>query len=132
MDKVLLWLGKLEAFWYAAQPKLQKAWKFTKEVFRWVYKLRSIVLAVPVALGAVYLAMHNMAVLPNRVGINLLPDGSFSFTIGVGVAVMAPLAITALCLLLMFCSKKTTFPWLVSLFSLALPVLIGVTNVFPA
>ena len=49
-----------------------------------------------------------------------------------GIAVMGPLAVTAACLLLMFLSRRVVYPWLVSIFSLALPLLIYITNVFPA
>ena len=41
-------------------------------------------------------------------------------------------ASSILCLLLMFGSKRTLTPWLVSVFSLALPLIILVINVFPA
>ena len=44
---------------------------------------------------------------------------------------MGPVAITALCLLLMFCSKRILTPWVVSAVSLLLPVFIWVINVFP-
>ena len=40
--------------------------------------------------------------------------------------------IFAACLLLMFLSRRVVYPWLVSIFSLALPLLIYITNVFPA
>jgi len=40
------------------------------------------------------------------------------------------LSITAICLLLMFISKRTLTPWMVSLLSLALPLTILITNTF--
>ena len=101
-------------------------------VFSWGYKLRSVLLAIPVAVGAVILAVRNMAQLPQQVGINLLADGTFETTVSRGVAVMGPLAVTALCLLLMFTSRRVVYPWLISLFSLVLPLLLWVTNTFPA
>lgn len=106
------------------KQKLQELWK-------WAYRLRSIVLALPVAVGAIVLALHNLAKLPAEVGINIQADGQYAQMIGKGVAVMGPLALTAVCLLMVFCSKKVLYPWLVSLFSLALPLLIYITNVFP-
>ena len=39
---------------------------------------------------------------------------------------------TALCLLMMFLSRKTIYPWIISIFSLVLPFLLIVTNIFPA
>lgn len=95
------------------------------------YRLRSILLSLPVAGVAVILALHNLARLPAKVGINIQPDGQYAQMIGKSVAVMGPLALTAVCLLMVLCSKKVLYPWLISLFSLALPLLIYITNVFP-
>lgn len=119
-----------------SEKKKQSFWKDTGEligmVCRWAYKLRSVLLAIPVAIGAVVLAIRNMVELPDQVGINLLATGEFEHTVSRLVAVMGPLAITAVCLLLMFCSRRVVYPWLISLFSLALPILLLITNTFPA
>ena len=32
-----------------------------KSLFKWVYRLRSVLLAIPVAIGAIVLALHNHA-----------------------------------------------------------------------
>lgn len=124
--------GSVASFWTDAKPVLNRIWSVIKEIGSWIYKLRSVILAIPVAIGAIYLAIRNMAVLPEEVGINLLETGEYAMTVGRGVAVMGPLAVTALSLLLMFCSRKTLYPWLISLFTLALPILLWVINVFPA
>ena len=42
------------------------------------------------------------------------------------------LGLTAACLLLMFCSRKAMYPWAISIFTLALPVLLLVSNVYPS
>ena len=102
-----------------------------KSLWKWVYRLRSVVLAIPVAAGAVILALHNMAKLPAEVGINIQSNGEYAQMVGKNVAVMGPLALTAVCLLMVFCSRKVLYPWLISLFSLLLPIFIYVTNVFP-
>lgn len=98
----------------------------------YLFKLRKVFLALPIAAAAVYLAMQSNERLPETVGINLLSDGTFSEMVPRNIAVYGPLAVTALCLLLMLCSRKTLYPWLISAFSLALPLLILLTNVFPA
>lgn len=100
----------------------------------WVYivKLRKVILAAPVAWAAILLALRNLSQLPELVGLNLQADGSFAIQMGRLPAVLAPLLVTAVCLLLMFCSKRTLTPWLVSVFSLSLPVIILVINIFPA
>ena len=78
------------------------------------------------------LAMRNAVNLPAQVGINLQTSGEYALEISRILAVMGPLAVTAVCLLLMFCSRRVIYPWLISLFSLILPVLILITNTFPA
>lgn len=99
---------------------------------KWAYKLRSVLMAIPVAVLACALALRNMQQLPTQVGVNLLASGEFQWMISREMASLAPLAVTAVCIFLMFCSKKVLYPWLISLFSLVLPLLIWITNVFPA
>ena len=65
-------------------------------------------------------------------GINLLPNGQYEYLISRSLAVVAPLAVTGVCLLMMWLSRRTIYPWIISIFSLVLPLLIWVTNVFPA
>lgn len=101
-------------------------------VCTWIYKLRSVLLAIPVAAMAIGLALDNMKRLPETVGINLLASGEYAMYVTRSVAVMGPLAVTAVCLLLMFCSRRVLYPWLISLFTLVLPWLIYITNIFPA
>ena len=98
----------------------------------YLYRMRAVLLAAPVAIAAVWLAFLNMARLPDEVGIDLQTTGAFSMMIPKGLAVIAPLAVTALCILMILCSKKVTYPWLISIFTLVLPVLIYVTNVYPS
>lgn len=118
---------------------MEKTWKVLKtigHVFavigKWIFRLRGFFMAIPVALAALYLASRNMVQLPEEVGINLLPTGEYEFLISRGLAVMAPLAVTAVCILMMWLSRRTVYPWIISIFSLVLPLLIWVTNVFPA
>ena len=44
---------------------------------------------------------------------------------------MAPLVVTGVCLVMMWLSRRTIYPWIISIFSLVLPILIWITNVFP-
>ena len=101
-------------------------------MWNYLLKFRKVFLAVPVGVMAVMLAIRNMAKLPVIVGLDLQADGEFSIQILREIAVLGPRAITALCLLLMFISKRTLTPWLVSVFTLALPILILFINTFPA
>ena len=117
--------GQSNEFFRNARRVLSITW-------RWLYRLRSLVLSIPVAVMALSLAIRNLWVLPAKVGINLLESGEYSFYIGKGLAVLLPLALTAFCLILLYSSKKILYPWLISVFSLALPLLIWVTNVIPS
>lgn len=98
---------------------------------KWIFRLRGIWMAVPVALVALRLAAWNAARLPEEVGINLLANGEYQYLVSRGLAIMAPLAVTGVCLLMMIFSRKTVYPWIISIFSLVLPLLIWLTNVFP-
>ena len=97
-----------------------------------MYQLRSVLLAIPVAAVALGLAGKNMTRLPGTVGFFLQENGDFQFLVTRSVAVMGPLAITGVCILLMFCSRKVVFPWLISVFSLLIPWIIWITNMFAA
>ena len=97
---------------------------------RWAYKLRSILLSIPVAVVALALAVRNLTQLPTEVGIILQANGEYQWMISRGMAVCVPVAITAVCLCMMFLSKKVLYPWLISVFSLALPLVLWLSNVF--
>lgn len=97
----------------------------------WLFRLRKIVLAAPVVYYALKLASYNMQHLPEQVGINLQVSGEFSQTISRQLAVIGPLGLTFACLLLMFCSRKAIYAWAVSVFTLALPLLLLFSNVYP-
>lgn len=97
---------------------------------RWAYKLRSILLSIPVGVVALALAVRNLTQLPAEVGVFLLSDGQYQWMINRGMAAFVPLVITAVCLVMMFLSKKVLYPWLISVFSLVLPLVIWLSNVF--
>lgn len=97
----------------------------------WLFHLRKIVLAAPVAYYAWKIAEYNREHLPEQVGINLLSTGEFAQYISRNMAVMGPLALTGACLLLMFCSRKAMYSWAISVFTLALPLLLLLSNTYP-
>ena len=92
--------------------------------------MRAVLLSIPVIIGAIVLAILNISRLPDQVGLDMLAVGEFQVTVAKGIAVMAPLALTTVCLLLVFCSKKVLYPWLISVFSLVLPVVLWLSNMF--
>lgn len=101
-------------------------------ICHWIYKLRKIFMAVPVLWAAVKLAMDNAVRLPETVGLNIQSTGEYAISVTRDYAVYGPLGVTLFCLLLMFFSRKATYPWIISIFTLALPWLIYLTNIYPA
>lgn len=96
----------------------------------WIYKLRKLIMAAPVVYLAIRIAIANSDRLPEAVGMNLQSNGEFAMMVTRNYAVFGPLLVTGFCLLLMFCSRKTLFPWIISIFSLVLPYLIYFTNFY--
>lgn len=99
-----------------------------REVVKYVAGFKKVWLALPVVFGCLYLAVYAGSRYPDYVGLNLMDNGDFGMIVTREIAIMGPLAITAVCLLLMFWSKRTLFPWLVSMFSLTLPLLLLLIN----
>lgn len=97
-----------------------------------LFRLRKIVMAAPVVYWALKLASYNREHLPEQVGIDLQSSGEFAQMISRDIAVMGPLGLTVACLLLMFCSRKAMYPWAISIFTLALPLVILFSNLYPA
>lgn len=124
-------MDRLRKLWRNMKPGLQRIGKVFRGIWTWCYRLRSLILAIPVGTAAVFLALHNQINLPAKVGVDLQASGEYAQLVSREVIVYGPLAITAVCLLLMFCSRKVVYPWLISLFSLALPLLFLLTNIFP-
>ena len=135
MSKFQNFKDKMKASWNETDDFRTKSGEATGKFvrglwigWRWVYRLRSVILGLPVAIYAVVQAVQNMSELPEVVGIGLQSSGEFALLLNRPVAALAPLAVTAVCLLMMFCSRKVFYPWLVSLFSLLLPVVILYSN----
>ncbi len=103
-------------------------------ICNWVYKLRSIFLAIPVLFVAIIMAIQNMARLPDTVNVYFPGENILAANLtelSKEVAVFGPLLVTVLCVVMMFLSRRVTFPWLISLFSLLLPPFLYFITVFP-
>lgn len=105
-------------------------------IVKWVYKLRGVFLSIPVAFAAVFLAVNNALNLPAVVTMNIPKFTDSGILIELvnfdrTLAVCVPLIITALCILLVFLSRRVSYPWLISVFSLVLPLFIYFTTIFP-
>ena len=136
-------LKELTAGWNQVQGEVKESlesngsvWSKIKRVvgilIMCIYRLRSVFLAVPVVYYALKLAAYNGTHLPEKVGLNLLSNGEFAMTISRELAVMGPLAVTCACLVLMLTSRKALYPWAISIFTLILPILLLVSNLYPA
>ncbi len=139
MNNVEKWSAKMDQLTEKIQPVLSsvgmffcKVWDVLSFIGEWIWKLRKVIMAIPVVWLSIYFARLNSNVLPDSVGLNLLVNGEYAKMIPKALAVYGPLAVTGACLLMMMMSKKTLYPWLVCLFTLAFPLLLLLTNVFPA
>ncbi len=110
----------------------QKAGHVFSVIGKVLYHMRKLFLAVPVVWLAVRLYGIAMEKLPPAVGLMLQESGEYARMVDRETAALGCMAVTAVCLLMMFLSRRTLYPWLISLFSLVLPLLLIVTNIFPA
>ncbi len=137
--------------WYQFREKMRPAGEKTGRFFkrlgediatiiRYMYKLRAIILCAPVAAVAVVLASINTRLLPEAVSF-LMPgieigaeDALFGFLVfdqiqvDKGGAIISCLILTLICLGLTLLSKRTLYPWLISVFTLVMPLFLRVTN----
>lgn len=130
-EKWNLLCTKTKPFRMATAKVLQRICKYIRIIWAYIYRLRTVFLSVPVGIAAVVLALQNLSRLPGSVGIWLLANGEFFLMVPKVLAVVAPVAVTAFCILLVLLSKKILYPWIVSVFTLILPALIYYTNIFP-
>ena len=103
-----------------------------EEAWVYIFHFRKVLLCVPVVAASIYLARLNWTQLPDQVGLSLMSNGQFAQTVAKEAAVYGPMGVTAICLALMVCSRRALYPWLISVFTLVLPLLILITNVFPS
>lgn len=113
------------------QTPRQKAKRILRIIGRVIYHLRKVFMAIPVVYYALKLAAYNAANLPETVGLNIQPNGTYAETISRAAAINGPLMVTAVCLGLMFLSRKTVYPWVISIFSLIIPLMLLFTNLYP-
>lgn len=122
-----------------AKPVIEKAdkgYRKAKEIWvvawPWIWRFRKVLFAIPVVYLALYFARLNWNVLPDLVGLNLQTNGEYAQYMSKEMAVWGPLGVTGGCLAMMFLSRKTVYPWMICMFSMLLPLLILVSNIFPA
>ena len=108
--------------------ELLAIWKGFSTACVWIYRLRRFIMAAPVAVGAIMMAVINARRLPDMVGMDIQASGEFARMVSRQQAVLGPLGLTAFCLVLVCCSKKPLQPWLISAITLILPLLIWMMN----
>lgn len=121
-------------YWNRVKPKGKNT--FTT-ICAWFFRLRSIFLCVPVVAAAVILAMANGARLPAQMAVRF-PGFSQSgqlvldtYMVTRSAAVGIPLFFTGVCVLMMFLSRRTVYPWIASVLTLILPLFLYFITVFP-
>lgn len=96
------------------------------------YHLRKVFMAIPVVYYAFKIAIYNSEQLPVEVGLFLQNSGDFLWMFSRNAAVFWPLVLTLACVFLMFFTRKAMYSWAVSIFTLALPLLLLFSNRYPA
>lgn len=138
----------IQAFWEKLQPVFEiigdifcSIGHFFKIIWQMIVRLRKIFMAAPVIIVALRLAKLCDEQLKGAFRFYIL-DVVQSFQeadlvvrqveMTKEMAIICPLAVTGTCLLLMFLSRRTVFPWLISIFSLVLPIFVLVAGFLPA
>lgn len=116
----------------AAVKSEGKTWNTLKGIWRYICMFKGVLISLPVLAVAIWEAFRNAARLPEEVGLNIQATGEYAMTVSRSAAVLFPLLLTLGCILLTCFSKRTLFPWLISIFTLVLPILIWITNIYPA
>lgn len=121
-------MSGLEGFVVGVQSVIERIVTVIGTLFTWIFKLRKIFMALPVLYAAWELAKRNLEELPEVVGFDIQATGEFAQMVSRDTAVYGPFALTIICVVLMLMSRKTIYPWLISIFTLVLPLLIWVLN----
>ncbi len=132
LEKWRAFRTKAQPYWNRTVAVAQSGCRQASVVAYWCHRLRKVIYAIPLILLAIYLARMNQKFLPDMVGVALQNSGEYAMMIPKVLAVWGPLGVSAGCLLMMFLSRRTLYPWLVTLFTMAIPLLLLLTNIFPA
>ena len=124
-------MKKEKALKTSDKPKKEKL----RAAAKVVYKFRSLFMAIPVVACSINLALVSAAKLPSKLVLSLPALEQRELVLKLvemdkTTAIFVPVLITAVCLLLMFCSRRQLFPWLISIFSLILPATLIVAGMF--
>ena len=115
-----------------AQNSAKNSSAVLKKIWNIVWACRGVIVSLPVLCVAIVQAFKNASRLPETVGLNIQSTGEFAMTVSRPTAVVVPLLITIGCIVMTCLTKRNLFPWLISVFSLVLPILIWIINIYPA
>ncbi len=127
-----MFLNKAQLVWNWIMRFFAAAGRAVHVVVDYIGRMHKVFLGVPVIIAAIWLAKENAQRLPEMVGLGIQETGEYLQVVSRNAAVLGPFAVTAVCLVLMFLSRRAVYPWLISVFSLILPIVIWLTNIFPA
>lgn len=123
-----------------AKTVFGKIGAFIHAVGVFLFCLRKPVMTIPVVYAALKIARVGLEYLPDRVRLELLPseifvnlsqDGAYILEMAKEQFLYGSLALTGICLVLMWCSRKTVYPWIISIFTLILPLVVLISNIYP-
>ncbi len=140
MDKIKNAFGAVREKWNSFKEKTAPARRVAGktghvigQIGLWIYRLRSILLAIPLGVTAAFLATRNAAQLPEIIQITIptIQDGALvlvSQAVTKYLAVVCPLALTGVCILMMIISRRMSYPFVIGVFTLVLPLAIYYMN----
>ena len=123
---------KWKAFWSKVKSVTDPIERVVGKIGNVLYHMRKIFLTVPVVLVGMRVYLYAKEKLPAEVGLLLQENGGYQYMLDRDTALSCCMVITGACLLLMYLSRKTIYPWIISLFTLILPLFLVISNMFPA
>lgn len=127
-----VFVQKWKDFWAKVRSVTDPIENAVGKVGNVLYHLRKIILTIPVAMIGMRVFLYAKEKLPADVGLLLQENGTYKYMLDKNTALSCCLVVTGACLLLMYMSRKIVYPWIISLFSLVLPLFLVISNIFPA
>ena len=121
-------LGKIQAGYRRMRKAMEPVDKVMATIGKVLYHLRKIFMAIPVVVAAMKVFVYAKEKLPQDVGILLQESGTYKYMLDKATTLQVCMSLTGACLLLMFLSRKIMYPWVISLFSLILPLFLVFSN----
>ena len=125
-------LGKIQNGYRRMRKFMEPVDKVLATIGKVLYHLRKIFMAIPVVIVGMKVFVYAKEKLPAEVGLLLQETGGYQYLLDRDTALSCCMVITGACLLLMYLSRKTIYPWIISLFTLILPLFLVISNMFPA